>query len=168
MIQIPTSVLLSSVAQTNRMKQFSSEAKASLVLLSENRGVPGGGQGCFLGLPQHGGEGAECSHPHTAVQLGLAGSAGLSVSAYSPLLQPSWSECPGRACTVSSRVVSATDFHWELWCEVPGFLASARGTLWVRETRLSTREERKVRLYYPYSAFNSWELFMGFASDTTT
>ena len=35
---------------------------------------------CFLGLPQLGGEGAECSHPHTAVQLGVAGSAGLSVS----------------------------------------------------------------------------------------
>ena len=88
LIQIPTSVL-SNIAQTNRMKQFSSEAKASLVLLSENRVVPGGGQGCFLGLPQHGGEGAEWSHPHTAVLLGLAGSSGLSLSAYSPLLQPS-------------------------------------------------------------------------------
>ena len=84
------------------------------------------------------------------------------VPAHGPLL-PSWIEVscaallhtPARLCLV--QPFCTWNAGWKL--------VSACGTLWANETRRSTKEKKKVRLYYPDSIFISWEFLVGFAGD---
>ena len=106
-----------------------------------------------------------CAQPTAAI---LNCSVGRSASAHSPL-PPSWiavsgaaplrTACPAEALRRQLRRLALGTLAWRARRK-----ASAGGTLWASDTRLSTKE-KKVRFYYPDSIFISGDLLMGFAGD---
>ena len=109
----------------------------------------GRGQGCFLGISSVWRE-QNSSESVAPVLLMLQTAAQVQPLCTRPAAVLSW-----------GAVVSGFPHGVPVWSVE--LEASARGTLWTSETRLSTKE--KVRLYYSDSVFISWELLMGSADD---
>ena len=163
---------LSSLCPISQQKEteFGSEAKESFILWSENGelGAPalehrlslkGHGRGCFVGS-LHWEVWNSCGAGAAVLLTAPDHSAGLSNSAHSPP-PPSWvailHTVPKLRCWHSP--FTRGTLVWR-----SGSKVTAYSTLWASETRLSTKEKKKVRFYFIIQIPE--KLLMCFVGDT--